>query len=142
MATAGTKLNGDAKMLISLFCLFSSSKKMMSHKSRRGFRLMISFHKGLVTWGGLCRSSQEGTLKLLNLLKSPRTGKSNESRACLFKRQPIFPFMQSQERSGHPWASSGSTGVTLPQAAQLVVQAPPPVPFPNSKILTGFCSLG
>lgn len=110
MATGGAKLNGDAKMLIFFFCLFSSPKKTMSHKSRRGFSLMISFHKGVVTWGVLCRSSQEGTLKLLTLLKSPRTGKSNESRACLFKRQPMFPFMQSQERPGHLWESSGSPG--------------------------------
>lgn len=61
MATAGAKLNGDAKKLISLFRLFSSPKKTTSHKSRRGFGLMISFHKGLVTWGGLCRSSQKKT---------------------------------------------------------------------------------
>lgn len=79
--------------------------------------------------GWAVQIQSEGTLKLLTLLKSPRTGKSNESRAWLFKRQPIFPFMQSQERPGHPWASSGTPGATLPEAAQLVVQAPPLVPF-------------
>lgn len=55
MATKGAKLSGDTKMLISFFGLFYSPKKAMSHKSRRGFRLMISFHKGLVAWGGLWR---------------------------------------------------------------------------------------
>lgn len=105
MATKGAKLSGDAKMLISFFGLFYSPKKAMSRKSRRGFSLMISFHKGLVAWGGLWRSSQEGPRKLLTLLKSACTGKNNESRACLFKRPPAFPLMQSQEEpaiSGSP----------------------------------------
>lgn len=142
MDTKGAKLSGDAKMLIPFFGLFYSPKKAMSRKSRRGFWLTISFHKGLVAWGGLWRSSQEGPLKLLTLLKSACAGKNNESRACLFKRPPAFPLMQSQEEP----TISGSPRGHEPQAAQLMVQGSPlPTPmvsFPNSKILTGFCSLG
>lgn len=82
MATRGTKLSDCAKTLISSFFSSSLDHKAVSRKSRKGFKLMISFQKGLVIWGILWRSHQEGTLKLPILLKSPHT--ANES-ACLLK---------------------------------------------------------
>lgn len=127
------------------FLLSSPDHKALSHKSRRGFKLMISFHKGLVTWGVLWRASQEGMLKLPTPLKSLHPGKSNESRAFLLKKHLSFPFNAEPAEATLSPGAAGPHRLTSERARQPASGVRPPTvclphrPFPKGTALTGLC---